>query len=211
MRILKSGKEIQIDNETFLSKINSYGKRVIDLGTGQGSFAYFNALENKDCFYVGLDSCKESMKRYAVKQYKNKIENLMYVVMNAQNIDCVMENKFSEVYVNLPWGSLLQGIFKEELGIINSISKISKSGCKIHICFSYDEKFEKNEIEKRELPILDEQYFEFQFKDIYMNYGIVIENVQYVVKDELNFKSKWMKVLTESRSRKFYLISGLKK
>ena len=211
MRILRSGKEVKIDDEDFLNKISSYSESVIDLGTGQGAFIYFNALENKNCFYVGLDSCKESMKKYAIKQHKNKIENLIYVIMNAQNIGKVMENKFSQVYVNLPWGSLLQGIFKEELGIINSISKISKSNCKINICFSYDEKFEKNEIEKRELPFLSEEYFESEFKNLYAKYGIVINNIERIVKDKLNFTSKWMKVLTESRSRKFFVISGFKK
>lgn len=211
MRILKSGKEIQISDDEFLNKINSYNKVIIDLGTGQGSFVYFNALENKDCFYVGLDSCRESMKKYAIKQFKNKVENLIYVIMNAQNVDKVMENKFSEVYINLPWGSLLQGIFDEELGIINSISKISKTGCRINICFSYDEKFEKNEIEKRSLPVLNEEYFENQFKKVYDKHNIVIENIEYIVKDKLNFISKWMKVLTESKSRKFYIISGFKR
>ena len=80
------------------------------------------------------------MKKYGVKQYKNKIDNLMYVVMNAQNLHEVLYNKFSEIYINLPWGSLLQGIFKEELKIIEGISKLSKPECKINICFSYDEK-----------------------------------------------------------------------
>ncbi len=211
MRILKSGKEIQITDEEFLNKINSYNKVIIDLGTGQGSFVYFNALENKDCFYIGLDSCRESMKKYAIKQFKNKVENLIYVIMNAQNIDKVLGNKCSEVYINLPWGSLLQGIFNEDLGIINSISKIAKSGCKINICFSYDEKFEKNEIEKRALPELNEEYFENQFKHIYNKHNIVIENIEYIVKDKLTFISKWMKVLTESKSRKFYIINGYKR
>lgn len=211
MRILKSSKEIEITNEEFLSKIENYSECIIDLGTGQGGFVYFNALENKDKFYIGLDSCRESMKKYGIKQYKNKIDNLMYVVMNAQNLNEVLYNKFSEIYINLPWGSLLQGIFKEELKIIEGISKLSKPKCKINICFSYDEKFEKNEIEKRNLPELNESYFKEVLIPTYNKYGIEVESIEYISKDKLSFQSKWMKVLTESKSRKFYVIVCEKK
>lgn len=211
MRILKSSKEIEITNEEFLNKIENYSECIIDLGTGQGSFVYFNALENKDKFYIGLDSCRDSMKKYGIKQYKNKVNNLMYVVMNAQKLHEVLYNKFREIYINLPWGSLLQGIFKEELKIIEGISKLSKSKCKINICFSYDEKFEKNEIEKRELPELNESYFKNVFIPTYNKYGIEVESIEYISKDKLSFQSKWMKILTESKSRKFYLIACEKK
>lgn len=210
MRILRSSKEINLSNEDFLIKINGYEKLIIDLGTGQGSFVYYNALENRECFYIGLDSCGDSMKKYAVKQYKNKVNNLMYIVMNAQKIDDIFKNRFSEIYINLPWGTLLEGIFKEELGIINSISKLSLSGCKINICFSYDNKFEKNEIEKRGLPNLSSEYFEKIFKPMYEKYNINISTIE-CLKGNLNFRSKWMHVLTESKNRDFYLIVGEKK
>ena len=210
MKVLRSSKEIEITSSDFINKINNYNKVIIDLGTGYGSFVYFNAVNNKDNFYIGLDSCRDSMKKYAVKQYKNKINNLLYVVMNAQNIDNILENKFSEIYINLPWGSLLQGIFKEELNIINSISTLACKGCIINICFSYDEKFEKNEIEKRELPILNEEYFNNELKPLYEKYFIIIHSIDYISKENLNFESKWMHVLSQSKSRKFYTIVGEK-
>lgn len=211
MKILRSSKEVEINNEEFLNRIENYSECVIDLGTGQGAFVYFNALENKDKFYIGLDSCGESMKKYGIKQYKNKIGNLMYIVMNAQNLDEILYNKFSEIYINLPWGSLLQGVFKEELKIIEGISKLSKPKCKISICLSYDEKFEKSEIEKRNLPRLNENYFKDVFIPIYNRYGIEIKSIEYISKEGLSFQSKWMRVLTESRSRKFYIITCEKK
>lgn len=210
MRILKSSKEIEIKSDEFEEKISNYSKLIIDLGTGYGSFVYFNAVNNKHNFYIGLDSCRDSMKKYAIKQYKNKVNNLLFVIMNAQNIDPILENRFSEIYINLPWGSLLQGIFKEELKIIESISKLSLKGCSINICFSYDEKFEKNEIEKRELPFLSEEYFEKEFKPMYMRNGIEIESIEYISKESLNFESKWMYVLSDSKNRKFYTIVGKK-
>lgn len=209
MRILRSSKEIEISNEEFLLKINGYNKLIIDLGTGQGSFVYYNALENRECFYIGLDSCGDSMKKYAIKQYKNKVNNLIYVIMNAQKIDDIFKNRFSEIYINLPWGTLLEGIFKEELNIINSISLIALSGCKINICFSYDDRFEKCEIERRGLPKLNSEYFEKNFKPIYDKYNIDIKSIE--LKERVNFRSKWIHVLSESRGREFYLIVGEKK
>lgn len=210
MRILRSGKEIEITNEDFLLKMNKYDRFIIDLGTGQGAFVYYNALENNKCFYVGLDSCGNSMKKYAIKQYKNRVNNLIYVIMNAQKIDDIFKNRFSEIYINLPWGTLLEGIFKEELGIVNSISSLALSGCKINICFSYDDRFEKCEIERRGLPKLNTEYFEKIFKPIYEKYNIDIKSID-VLKGVLNFRSKWMHVLSESKDREFYLIVGEKK
>lgn len=210
MKILRSSKEIELSGEEFLNKIKSYDDLVIDLGTGQGAFVYFSALENKNKFYVGLDSCGDSMKKYAIKQYKNKLENLVYIIMNAQNIDNLLYNMFSEVYINLPWGSLLEGIFKEELGIICKISNLLVDGGKMKICFSYNDKFEKTEIEKRNLPDLNESYFD-DFKNLYSKYNIEIDDINLVLKDEIPFDSKWAKVLGESNRREFYIISGYKK
>lgn len=211
MRILRSSKEIEMSSEEFLNRIEGYDDILIDLGTGQGAFVYFNACENRNVFYIGLDSCRDSMKKYAIKQYKNKIENLIYVVMNAQKVDDIFKNKISKVYINLPWGSLLQGIFKEELNIINSISFLLKSYGELNMCFSYDEKFEKYEIEKRGLPKLNEEYFNQVFIPMYLRYGIKINSINYISKSDINFRSKWMHVLSESKERMFYLISGEKK
>lgn len=211
MKILRSSKEIEISNEDFLRRIENFEKLIIDLGTGQGSFVYFNALNNKNYFYVGLDSCGDSMKKYAVKQYKNKIENLIYIIMNAQNLEDIFQNKFSEIYINLPWGTLLEGIFKEELRILHSISKISKSGCSLNICFSYEEKLEKFEIERRNLPVLNEEYFKEIFIPMYEKYGFIINSINCISRDEIGFRSKWMHVLTNSKDRKFYEVTGVKK
>lgn len=210
MRVLRSSKEVNISNEDFLTRIDGYNKFIVDLGTGQGSFVYYNALENRDYFYIGLDSCGDSMKKYSVKQYKNKVSNLMYVVMNVQKIDDILKNRFSEIYINLPWGTLLEGIFKEELGIINSISSLSLKGCRINMCFSYNDKFEKCEIEKRGLPNLNNEYFEEIFKPMYEKYDINIKTIDFS-RGNLNFRSKWMHILTESKNREFYLIVGEKK
>lgn len=211
MKILRSSKEIELTDEEFLNRVDGYEDLIIDLGTGQGAFVYFNALSNQNNFYIGLDSSRDSMKRYAVKQYKSKIENLIYVVMNAQKIDSILFGKFKEVYVNLPWGSLLQGIFKEELGIIENLSKLLCEDGLFHICFSYDTKLEKNEIEKRDLPGLGEDYFENVFKPLYGKYSLNVDFIELISKDEIPFESKWMKVLGESNRRKFYIIDGHKK
>lgn len=210
MKVLRSSKEIEITDQEFLDRIKGYKELVIDLGTGQGSFVYFNACENKDIFYVGIDSCRDSMKKYGVKQYKNKVDNILYCVMNAQKMDEVLYNKFSKVYINLPWGSLLQGLFKEEFNIINTISLLLRSCGEVRMCFSYDDRFEKCEIEKRELPFLDDDYFKNEFIPMYLRYGIKIEDINYISKEEIDFRSKWMHVLTESKSRKFYIITGKK-
>ncbi len=210
MRVLNSSKEIEISDENFLCRIRGYKKLIIDLGTGQGSFVYFNAVSNKHCFYIGLDSCGDSMKKYSVKQYKNKVANLIYLVMNVQNIISILENRFSEIYINLPWGSLLEGLFKEEMGVIRSISKLAVTGCLINICFSYDRKIENNEIEKRGLPDIDEEYFNRIFKPMYAKYKLNINAIDYIAKDEVRFRSKWMNVLSDSRYRKFYVITGTK-
>lgn len=211
MKVLRSSKDIELSHEDFLSMIKSYDKLIIDLGTGQGAFVYFSALDNKDNFYIGLDSCGDSMKKYAIKQYKNKVNNLIYIIMNVQNIDSLLWNMFSEVYINLPWGSLLEGLFKEELGIIHNISKLLIDGGIIKICFSYNDKFEKIEIEKRNLPVLNDKYFNSVFRPLYYKYNIKIDDIDLISKNDIPFESKWVKVLGESNRREFYIINGYKK
>ena len=210
MKILRSSKEIEISKSEFLEILSGYNRFVIDIGTGQGAFVYHNALYNKECFYIGLDACADSMKKYSIKQYKKRIKNLVYVVMNAQNIDDILFEKFSEIYINLPWGSLLEGIFNEDLNVIKSISMLCKRNCKINICFSYDERFEEREIVKRNLPKINEECFADRFKLMYKKYGIDIKSFDCVSKEELKFESKWKYVLNSSRNRMFYLIYGEK-
>ena len=123
IKILNGKNVIDIDKNDFFSKIEGYSNFEIDLGTGDGAFPYFKALNDKDTFFIGLDASKDMVIKYSVKLNKNRknMSNLMYVICNVENIDNVFNDLFNKVYVNLPWGTLLEGILKDELKILNTL------------------------------------------------------------------------------------------
>lgn len=189
--------------------ISPYQRVMIDLGTGEGEFVYRQAKAMPDTFCIGIDACKEGMLTYSSKIKKitkqNGSANLLYIVANAENLPLELENCADEIYINLPWGTLREGIVTGNQTLLNNIYRISKNNTKIEIRITYSSTYEKAVVCSRNLPTLDMQYFKTSLKPIYKEQGFIIEQIKSVNNDALKtFDTKWAKKLGYGKEREIY-------
>lgn len=217
MRILIGKRIKEVDSVEFESFINGYKSLVIDIGTGEGEFVYKKAKQDKEVMFIGIDTSTDSMQQYSVKSSKKPekggLKNVMYMVANADDLPDALLCKADKIFINLPWGSLRDGIIKGEHSFLNSIEKIAKKNASLEIYVSYCNLYEKKEIESRNLPTLTASYLCNELKAIYKRYGISITQVSVLDNEDLKkIETKWAKKLGYGKKRDvFYMNCKIQK
>ncbi|AUG59025.1 methyltransferase domain-containing protein [Acetivibrio saccincola] len=213
MKVLKG--KTTVDFFDFDKITEGYNSIIVDIGTGNGRFVYKNAKKNPDIFYVGIDPVSENMAEYASKSIKKPskggISNALYVVAAAEEMPRELYNKADKIYVNLPWGSLLEGVVKGNPVILNNIVNISKpSKAHLEIWFTYNDLHEAGEISRRNLPSLSVEYIEKTLFPIYQSCGIDIFQIDIVDNEDLKeFDTQWSKRLGFGRARDVFRIKAV--
>ena len=109
----------------------------IDVGTGDGAFAYRYALAHPERFVVGIDPVRENMREYSAKAAgkptRGGLGNVLYVVASVEQTPPELEGIASELFVNLPWGSLMRGIILGESVVLDGLALLAADGCRLRI------------------------------------------------------------------------------
>lgn len=109
------------------------------------------------------------------------------------------------MYINFPWGTLLQGIVLTHELTWQNIKKICKNNAVINIIFGYDREHDKKEIERLNLPIVDEAYLQSSMIPKLENLGFTVIQVQSLKPSDLShYPSTWAKKLRFGVRRNFY-------
>lgn len=213
MRILK-GKTI-IETSTPDNIIEKFDSVIVDIGTGNGRFVYKNARNNPKDFYIGIDPVAENMMEFSTKTIKKPskggIANAIYIIAAAEKLPQKLHNIADKIYVNLPWGSLLEGVVKGSAVILNNIVNIAKPPkSHVEIWFTYNNLHEAGEMSRRELPPLSVEYIKDTLSPIYKSCGIDIIEIDVVNNDDLKkFDTQWSKRLGFGRARDVFRIRAI--
>lgn len=209
LKLLVNKKLIEINN--FDEKISAYDQVLVDLGTGNGKFIYDMAAKDEKNLYIGIEPTAENLFEYSKKTSKNKIRNLVFLISSIENLGSELDGKADMVYVNFPWGTLLEAVVKDMPELLRKISNLGKEGSVFSFTFAYSNIHEPSEIEKRALPLLSEDYLHNQLRDIYKKAGLEIESCTNLsTLDIKNFGSFWAKKLFLGKNRDVFRIISKK-
>lgn len=78
----------------------------IEIGMGKGKFITTLAQKNPDINYVGIEKYSSVLVRALEKVKELEVDNLRFILMNAENIEEVFEkNEVNQIYLNFsdPW------------------------------------------------------------------------------------------------------------
>lgn len=211
MKILLGSRMKDIGDKEFQNIVKGFKSLVVDIGTGEGEFIYKRALKNQDEMHIGVDTSVDSMCRYSMKSIKKPekggLRNVLYVVGDASNLPDVLSCTADRIFVNLPWGSLRDGIVKGEHSFLSSIRKISKENASLEMYFSYCDLYEKQEIEVRQLPELTIPYLSNVLKEKYRSYGIHFTHISILDNEGLKeIGTRWAKKLGFGKRREVYCV-----
>ena len=76
------------------ARLANYQRIILDLGTGDGKFAFHYARSFPQHFIIGVDACRENLREYS----RAELPNMLFVIANAQELPCEL-NEIGRAHV----------------------------------------------------------------------------------------------------------------
>lgn len=134
----------------------------IDLGTGDGKFAYRSALNNPKNFYIGIDADRNSLadcsSRAAKKPARGGCENVAFLCMNLLQPSEDLKGLADHLHINFPWGSLMEAVAFPDVHAMQRMASLAKPQAKFDYYLNLYVFANEEQRERMGLPLMDESY-----------------------------------------------------
>jgi len=139
-----------------------YVKTSVDVGTGDGRFAYHLASADPDRLVIGVDALAEPMgERAAIaarKPVKGGRPNLMFIHAAVERLPDELAHAADEVYVLLPWGRLLEGIVLARRDVLAGIAALCRTGARLVVTLNGEIWVDSTPARYTQLPVPTPEY-----------------------------------------------------
>lgn len=129
METIRGKTSLNMDSTELHARLANYNRITLDLGTGDGKFAFCHAENFPSHFIIGVDTCRENLKEYS----RTKLPNLLYVIASAQALPHELHGLVSHVTINFPWGSLLQSLLDGDPRLMCGLESVLGSGAQLDV------------------------------------------------------------------------------
>jgi len=127
MESIQGKKPFHLSANEFSRRIAGYDNLWLDLGTGDGRFVRQMARENPGSFFLGLDACRENLRESS----RSCPDNALFLIASAQDLPAELNGLPTQVSINFPWGSLLDGLLDGDPGILGSLARVARPGASL--------------------------------------------------------------------------------
>ncbi len=177
----------------------------MDIGCGDGRFAYRLARARHDLLVVGIDAAREPMSAIASRAVrpskKHAAPNLILAVAGAEALPEELAGLACHITVLFPWGSLLRAIVLADPGVLENMRRLAApSGAVLEILLN-DSLYEQTHVyEKLGLVRLDEEHIRTHVVSGFKSCGFVSQKQGFRVlpNRELPYETTWGKRLADS-------------
>ena len=210
VRVVRGREVVEVDATELADVLQSYSGLTVDVGTGDGRFAYMYARRNPHRFVVGLDPSRERLRetssRALRKPSRGGVPNAMFVWGSAEKPPAELEGRADQVYVILPWGKLLRGVVLGERGVLAGLRSLSTPNAALRVVLGADVWTEPVPVEVRDLPELTLEYLETELTSAFATHGLRVARVYELPRDEIaGLRSSWARRLSHGRERPRFL------
>ncbi len=125
METIRGKKSLDLDFYGWKERLaNSNYKRIIlDLGTGDGCYARTLAASHANWLVIGVDTCRENLREHS----QARLQNLLFVIAQAQQLPCELDGLISHITINFPWGSLLESLLASDSKLMCGLKSVSRA------------------------------------------------------------------------------------
>lgn len=212
MQVIKGNKEVKLSKEDLNKTISEYNNVIIDLGTGDGRFIFKQASENPNNLYIGVDPSAKQLEVYSKEVNKRRLGNAMFVIGSIELFPEELFGVADYLYINLPWGTLLQSIVNPSKQSVSTLANILKSKGTLEITLGYQDESEPGETLRLELPVLNEELIKETIYPAFAAYAnLELEKFKQIEKVDLRgLDTTWAKKLTFGNERPLYKLIFVK-
>jgi 16S rRNA (adenine(1408)-N(1))-methyltransferase len=210
VKLVKGRKTFELNSEDLKNVCKNFSKVVVDLGTGDGRFIYDNAVKNVSTLYVGIDPSQKQLEVYSKKSQKRKLNNTLFVLGSVEYLPCELTGIADEIYILLPWGTLLKAIVEQSDWAVSGINALFKPKGKLEIILGYSLENEPTETQRLNIPDLNEEVIH-NIISKYVLYGYKLLGFSVIDKYNLRkLKTTWGNKLAFGTNRPVFKIQLLK-
>jgi 16S rRNA (adenine(1408)-N(1))-methyltransferase len=189
---------------------------VVDVGTGDGRFAYATATAHPDWFVVGIDAIAERLDELSAKAARKPAKggrpNVLFVRASAEQPPAELRGRVDAVHVLLPWGALLVGTMLADPVVLDGLTDLAKPGAELTVVFNAEVWEESTPKDMAELPAVTVDYVRQSLAPAYRARGIEVTEARELSAAEVkDLPTTWSKRLAVSHRGhpKFVLAQGV--
>ncbi len=129
METIRGRTSHDLDLTDLYARLANYNRILLDLGTGDGKFAFCHAETFPNRFVIGIDSCRENLHEVS----RVSLPNLLFVIASAQALPHELNGLVSHVTINFPWGSLLESLSSNDTRLMLGLESILGSNASLDV------------------------------------------------------------------------------
>jgi 16S rRNA (adenine(1408)-N(1))-methyltransferase len=203
-RVVGKGRTERLDGEAFAALRSAYPVVAVDVGTGDGRFAYQLASDDPHRFVVGVDALAEPMGERAAtalrKPARGGRPNLVFVHAAVEALPAELHAIADEVYVQLPWGALLEGIVGAREDVLRGLAALCRSGARVVVTLNGEIWVESTPARYEDLPVPTPEYVADVVAAGFAAVGIELEPARYATAAEAKqLPTTWARRLAHGR------------
>jgi 16S rRNA (adenine(1408)-N(1))-methyltransferase len=127
MECLRGKTSTAVDRRSLLALAAGSRSIHLDLGTGDGRYALHLAAACPDAFVIGVDACRENLRRAS----RRSPNNALFVVANLRSPLPELAGLASSITILFPWGSLLAGLIEGDSCFLRALGSLAAPRCRL--------------------------------------------------------------------------------
>lgn len=193
--------------------VATYDGVTLDLGTGDGRFAYHYAQQHPTWLVIGLDPVRENMREISAKAAKKPerggAPNVLFVVASIEQPPEELRGMAGEIFVTLPWGSLMRGIILGDAAVLAAIASFGAAGASVRIVLNTRIFEDPVPLDARDLPEVTPDYVRASLTAAFEGAGLRIDHADWMDADEVaTLGTTWAKRLSHRRPPRSVVIEA---
>ena len=183
VRVTGKGRTASIEAEELAELRARFATTAVDVGTGDGRFAYHLATADPGRLVIGIDALDEPMGEIAAKAARKPAkggrENLLLIRAAIETLPPELEHLADEVSVQLPWGSLLEGIVLARDDMLGGLASLCRSGARVVVTLNGEIWLDSTPARYEHLPVPTPEYVDTVVAAGFARVGIRLEPARY--------------------------------
>lgn len=182
----------------------------IDVGTGDGRFAYHLARVRPRWLVIGLDASRDGVaersSRAMRKPARGGLANVVYVWSPVETAPAALAGRADEVHVVLPWGRLMSGLLVADPAVVGGVARLGRPGAAVAIVLNGEVWGDPVPVEARGLPEPTVERVHDVLAPAWAPLGLAVRDARWLAPDEIaRIPSTWARKLSHGRAHPRFL------
>jgi 16S rRNA (adenine(1408)-N(1))-methyltransferase len=205
-RVVGPGRTVELSRAQLDELRDRAARTVVDVGAGDGRYAYALATRRPDTLVVAMDALDaplaEVARRARRKPARGGRPNLVLVRASVEALPDDLQEFADEVHVVLPWGRLLEGIVLAERGVLSGIAALCVPGGRVAVTLNAEIWHDSMPERYGHLPNPSAEYVRDVVAAGFAAVGVALEPARELTAAEARaLPSSWARRLGRSRAR----------